>query len=193
MKKKKLSQVWIEGGYTLFAENGPDSFSVRDLANYCNLPRTNFYYYFEDKNDLINHVIDYHFQINDLFIDELQNNFDNYIPDLYEILFKFELGLKFAKQLFKNRELEKYNHAYNKGMYSSIPFLIPKFKEYFKIDLEGDELLEFWYTVSDAWYSRLHFQNCSVKYLIELCFEVMNSMKPLLANKLQEENHTSKF
>ena len=62
MKDTKAYSRWIEAAYLCFAEEGPKNLSITTLAKKCGLPRTNFYYYFENKEDLIHKVIEFHFK-----------------------------------------------------------------------------------------------------------------------------------
>ena len=52
MKTSELYNKWIETAYALFAEEGPENLSIKALAKQCGLPLTNFYYYFDNKEEL---------------------------------------------------------------------------------------------------------------------------------------------
>lgn len=181
MKAQESYNIWLENAYCLFAEEGPHNLTIQSLAKKCGLPRTNFYYYFDSKEDLLNKVIDLHFNATtELFNAELLTRFYSFIPDLYLILYDFKQGLQFAKNLFKHRDIPQFNEAYKKGIALSADLIVPKFTTYFDIDLSHKQAKEFWYSVTDTWYSRLNFNNFSVDYLIALCHEVMNTMVPLI-------------
>ena len=62
MKKNNSKSKWIESGYFLFAESGPN-ISIKKLAKIAGLPRTNFYYHFKDKEDLIDSIIQLHLSV----------------------------------------------------------------------------------------------------------------------------------
>ncbi|MCU4175331.1 TetR/AcrR family transcriptional regulator [Carboxylicivirga sp. N1Y90] len=178
--------IWLEAAYCLFAEKGPENFSIKEVAKKCGLPRTNFYYYFDSKDDLLDKIIDLHFQSTaEIFNVELSKSLNVFIPDLYEQIYAFKLGIQFAKNLFKHRDISRYNEAHIKGVALSADLIIPKFKAYFNINLPDDQVKQLWFTLTDTWYSRLSFNNYSVDYLCELCHEIMASILPLieLANK----------
>ena len=84
------------------------------------------------------------------------------------------------KQLFKNREHPKFNDAYEKGRALSTDLIIPKFKDFFKIDLPDEDVKALWFTVIDTWYSRLNFNDYSVDSLIASGYEIMDTLKPLI-------------
>ncbi len=185
-------QKWLQAAYRLFAEKGPENLSIKSLAKQCGLPRTNFYYYFENKKELIDKIIELHFQsTTEIFNIELNKRLKSFIPDLYEVLYDFKLGVQFSKQLFKNRENPRYNKAYKQGVALSADLIAPKFKNFFKIDLSLDAVKSLWLILTDTWYSRLSFNNFSVDSLCALCYEIMESVLPLIEQNIVIDSNSS--
>lgn len=183
MKVSESYNVWLETAYVLFAKNGPENLSIKALAEQCELPRTNFYYYFDNKEDLIEKVIDLHFKTTtELFNTELENKLHSLIPDLYVIAYEFKPGFQFAKQLFLNRENPMYDKAYKQGIALSSDLIVPKFKAFYKINLPYERIKPIWFMVTDAWFSRVKFDDFSVDYLCDLYYEIMDPIAPLIEN-----------
>jgi len=181
MKRPQSYKIWLETAYVSFAEKGPENFSVKEVAKLSGLPRTNFYYHFESKDELLDKIIELHFQTTtEIFNIELKKRLNIFIPDLYEVIYDFKLGMQFAKTLFKYRNIPKYNDAYVRGSELSADLILPKFKDYFHIDLSDEQAKQLWFTLTDAWYSKLDFNNYTVEYLCELCYEIMNTVLPLI-------------
>jgi len=181
MKVSESYTIWLENAYILFSEQGPINISIKGLAAHCGLPRTNFYYYFDHKDDLIDKLIGLHFETTaELFNTELEHRLQSIIPDLYIIAFDFKLGFQFAKQLFLNRENPVYNKAYKQSVALSSDLIVPKFKEFSKIDLPDEIVKSIWLTVTDVWFSRVKFDDFSVDYLCELYYEIMDTLTPLI-------------
>lgn len=181
MKTAKSYTIWLETAYILFAEKGPEKFSIKEVAKKCGLPRTNFYYYFDSKDDLLDKVIDLHFQTTvEIFNTALITRLNVFIPDLHKVTFDFKIGIEFTKTLFKHRDIPKYNDAYIKGTTLSVDIIVPKFKEYFGITMSDAEAKKLWFTLTDTWYSRLSFDNYTVEYLCELSNEFMDTILPLI-------------
>ena len=173
--------VWLENAYILFSEQGPVNISIKGLAAQCGLPRTNFYYYFDNKEDLIEKVIELHFKTTtELFNTELENKLHSLIPDLYVIAYEYKPGFQFAKQLFLNRENPIYNKAYKKCIALSSDLIVPKFKVFNKIDLPHERIKAIWFMVTDVWFSRVKFDEFSVDYLCALYYEIMDTLAPLI-------------
>ncbi len=186
MNNSKSYNKWLETAYVLFAEEGPQNLSIKALAEQCKLPRTNFYYYFENKTELIDKLFELHFKTTTkLFNLELEDKLHSFIPDLYVIIYEFKLGMHFTKQLFLNRENPAYNKAYKQSVSLSSGLIVPKFKDFFKIDLPLEAAKLLWLTLTDSWYSRVNFDNYSVDSLCKLSYEVIDSIIPLIKKNKQ--------
>lgn len=192
MKSSESYKKWLETAYALFAEEGPENLSIKALAKQCGLPRTNFYYYFESKEELIDKIIELHFQsTTEIFNAELEKRFHTFIPDLYVVMSDFKLGVQFAKQLFLNRKYPAYNKAYKKGIALSADLIVPKFTAFFKIDLPHESAKLLWYTLTDAWFSRFNFDDYTVDALCASCYDVMDTVRPLIQQGISTDAQSS--
>lgn len=192
MSNSESYNKWLETAYALFAEEGPKNLSIKALAKQCGLPRTNFYYYFDNKKELINKVIELHFQSTaEIFNIELEKRLHSFMPDLYVIVYDFKLGMQFAKQLFLNRDNPLYNAAYKKGIALSADLIVPKFTTFFNIDLPLESAKLLWYTLTDAWYSRFNFADYTVDALCASCYEIMDSILPLIQQGTDADTQSS--
>ncbi len=180
MSESESYNTWLQTAYIMFAEDGPENFTIKELSQRCGLPRTNFYYYFENRDEIIEKIFELHFQTTtEQFNLEVTKRVRVFIPDLYSVIFDFKQGMQFTKQLFKNRESPLYDEAYRKGIALSADLITPKFQSFFKIDLPKDEVRKLWFTLTDAWFSRLNFDDYSVDSLCELSLDVWSSISPL--------------
>ncbi len=177
MNRLELYDKWITTAYQMFAEKGLEGFNVKNIASRGGLTRSSFYYYFENKDDLIDAVIEYYFDvvIRDINI-TFQERLVSFLPDFYDIVFEFSEAIQFTKQLFRNKESEPYTHAHKQGIALTAEYIVPEFKAYLKIDLETNEVKELWYTLADAWFSRLDFNDYSVQTLTRNGVDIWNSI-----------------
>jgi AcrR family transcriptional regulator len=69
---------WINAVYIFFAENGPENFPIKRLAEIADLPRTNFYYHFKENDELIDEIIKLQFGVAEEYLmvikDELKES-----------------------------------------------------------------------------------------------------------------------
>lgn len=66
------------------------------------------------------------------------------------------------------------------GIALSADLIVPKFKDFTKIDLPYKNVKSIRFTITDAWFSRVKFDKFSVDYLCELYYKIMNTLAPLI-------------
>ena len=162
MNSIKSKKKWIEAGYVQFAELGPNNLSIKRISEVAELPRTNFYYHFSDKNELIDELIKVHYAITDEYLKVISEEIKTFLPDLHIISMRYPTSLKFVRQLFLNRHLPKYNDHYIRLNTMANPVLIPKMLKYYGSSVDYELAEPIWMTVVDTWYSRLDVDNLSV-------------------------------
>ena len=167
---------WIEVGYFLFAENGPQNFSIKKLSEIAGLPRTNFYYHFNDYNELFEEIIKLHFGVTDEYLRIITDELKNFLPDLHIISVRYPLGLKFVKQLFLNRDTKKYNELYIELNHMTFPVIIPKMLEYYNLKIDYHIAKNLWVTVLDTWYSQLDVDNINLENLCQSTDRIMKTV-----------------
>ena len=177
-------QKWLETGYKLFGEYGPGGLNIKLLSEKAGLPRTNFYYHFADKDDLVEQLLVMHTQIIDVFHDELEKQFNVFIPDLYRFCSLHKEGFMFHRQLFLNRNDPRFNIVYIRGISTGSPIIIPKLKDYYRLDVPYSVAESLWTTVTDTWYSRLDFDKFETEYLCELTEDIMKTILDFARKKL---------
>ena len=182
--KTNTKQKWLETGYELFSEYGPDKLNIKLLSEKAGLPRTNFYYHFADKDDLIDQLLYLHSQTVEIFNTEIKKKMQVFIPDLYIIIASYIEGVKFHRQLFINRSDPRFNLVYMNGINSGNPIIIPKLIEYYKLNVPYQVVESLWLTVTDTWYSRLDFDQFNVPYLLGLTEEIMKTILDFARTKL---------
>lgn len=178
-KKSEIYQKWINAAYDEFAIVGP-VFSLKALSVKTGLPRSTFYYYFDNKEHLIDELLKVHQQVADKLYADLELKFTKLIPDLYEIMYSHKEGVRFQQQLFRNRHIDKYNYLYSSIHDRCINFLLPFIKDYFELNNSNQEIVDFYHALTDAWYSRLNFNTLSVESMTNLALELMENFASVL-------------
>lgn len=175
-KEKNNERKWIEGAYRHFAFVGPEQLNIKRIAEITGLPRTNFYYHFQDTDMLVTALLDFHTDLSKEYEKELQQKLKVFIPDLHRILYAFETGVRFHWQLFKHRSDVRFGYIYNSLNSSSAEIILPVFREYYKLTVSDPALKSLWKTLADSWYSRLDFEDFSPESLAELSDSIMQSI-----------------
>lgn len=178
-KRSEIYQKWIDAAYNEFSLVGPD-FSLKALSLKTGLSRATFYYYFDNKDLLIDELLKVHQQESDKFYADLQLKFTKLIPDLYILMYSYKEGVRFQQQLLRNHHIEKYNDLYISSHNRCIHFLLPFIREYFGLNSTDKEIVRFYHALTDAWYSRINCNQLSVEYMTNLASELMESFASVL-------------
>lgn len=178
-KQSDAYQKCINAAYEAFATEGPD-FSLKALSQKTGLPRATLYYHFDSKDHLIEELLKKHQQYLDAFQSDVKSKLKQLIPDLYEIMIDYKLGVRFHQQLIKNRHIDLYNCSYCCGNNGSIKILLPFIKDYFKLKTPDREVITFYTTLTDSWYSRLDTENLSVEEMTSTALSLMDNMMSVI-------------
>ena len=177
MKSNEKHKKWLCAAYYEFAENGP-AFSLKALAQKTGLPRATFYYHFLNKDELINELLEHHVSIAKKLQQEL-GNIINLIPDLYVLLFKYLITIKFHQQLLHNCHIPTYKTVYFETNKVCIQILLPHIKTHFGFNQSNEEIFRFYNTLTDAWYSRLDLKDTSPGKMANLAEEITGNILAL--------------
>lgn len=176
-------ELWIEKGYEHFGLYGPERLSIKLIAQEYDISRTSFNYYFSNKEEFCDELIDKHYDIVHQFCDAGTLHCENYLPDLYNLILAFPTGLKFQKQLFNHRYNVKFNEAYVKcNEMGDQQFILRLFIDYFKLPLSVKEAGPLHMLLTDTWYSRLDINDLALEKLTLSTEEIMRSILELMAN-----------
>lgn len=176
-------ELWIEKGYEHFGLYGPDGLTIQLIADDCAIARTSFNYYFLNKEEFCNELIEKHYDLVNQFCEAGKLQCENYIPDLYALVCLFPSGVKFMKQLFNHRHIVKFNEVYVKcNEMSDHKFALRLFIDYFKLPLSVKEAGVLHKSFTDTWYSRLDINDLTPEKLIHSTEEIMQSIWKLMSN-----------
>ena len=115
MSANNAYDKWITGSYQYFSETGPEKFSIKELSQKLGLSRTSFHYYFENKEDFFDHLIDHHLDEVIRFGKLAVKNTQNTTQSIMKAMEELSTGMKFHVQLFIHRKNPKFDKAYLKG------------------------------------------------------------------------------
>lgn len=189
-------EIWIEKGYEHFGLYGPDGLSIKLIAEENGIARTSFNYYFLNKEEFCNELIEKHYDLVNQYCDAGKLYCNKYVPDVHELILSFPNGLKFQKQLFNHRHIEKFNKVYVKcNEMGDRQFVIQLFIDYFKLPLSVKEAKQLHGALLDTWYSRLDINDLALEKLIGSTEEIMRGILALMerSNSPYSTNSISAF
>lgn len=164
---------WVSKGYEHFSEFGPTQMSIRKISKEIKLPRTSFYYYFENQSEYLKELEMKHKEDVSDFFQELERREAYSCSEFFRVLEKYSLILKFQNQLFKNREedscnelfLKVYDELFEKILCRRIP------KNHSTKSAKKVMLLSI-----EVWFSRLQLEKMTIKEKQGNLQEIMNTM-----------------
>jgi AcrR family transcriptional regulator len=182
-----IRQKWIEAAYSEFALLGPD-FSLKALSEKSKLPRASLYYHFASKEELLEELLLHHQKNINIYHSHLEKTVKSLIPDLYEAVYSFKEGILFHRQLLLHSEKDEFFKLYRRTNENSFAILLPHIKRLFHTSGSDEEFIQFYHTLTDAWYIRLEPNNFSVERMIALAMEIMENTLGLFSGSISSKS-----
>ncbi len=179
----KTRQLWIEKGYEHFGLYGPEMLSIKKIAKELSIARTSFNYHFKSKDEFIENLLSFHYELHSRFIEAGKLHCKQYLPDLHQLLLAFPDGLRFHKQLFNHSHISKYDEVFKKcNEISAREFIIHLFTDYYNLPLKYEDAAQLHKSLEYTWYSRLDINNLSLEKLVASTEEIMRALLVLMDN-----------
>ncbi len=184
MKNIDTYNKWISGGYQYFSEVGPENFSIKKLSEILGLSRTSFHYYFNNKDEFFDCLIEYHMDEVERFGRLSVKNSSDITQGIMKAMGKLSAGMMFHTQLFIHRKIPKFDKAYLQG--HEINFengILDWFLNYFELKTTGEEGKKAYLIFVDVLNSRFSYliQTKKTTHTFSTLFlEVIDDFKSLL-------------
>lgn len=184
----KTRQLWIEKGYEHFGLYGPDMLSIKKIASELSIARTSFNYHFKRKDEFIDDLLSYHFDVHGQFIEAGKLHCKKYIPDLHKLLLAFPVGLTFHKQLFNHSHIPKYQEVFKKcNEISDKEFVVRLFIDCYNLPLNNMDASQLHKSLVESWYSRLDINDLTLEKLVDSTQDIMRALLVLLDKSSKRE------
>jgi len=187
MKKEQLpsKQKWIETGYAYFAEYGPENLSINQISKDLGTSRASFYHHFGEIELFIQDLLSKHWQVCEQFNLAGKTKCKKLFPDMYKLLAKYPVELRFNLQVFRHRHIADFNFIFLKSYEATASdFGLKLFADHFQLNARENDLYNLWLTVGEAWYSRLDPNDLSEKALRKHAVEILDSVSRFLKTDL---------
>ena len=177
----KTVDKWIEKGYEHFGIYGPEKLSIKQMANEATISRTSFNYYFKNKDEFINELLNYHLDINIKYCEAAKVYCKNYLPDIHKMVLMYPIGYRFHKQLFNYRTVPKFNETFIKcNEISAREFVVQLFIDQYKLPMAFEDAFQLHESLLTTWYSRIDFNDLNLDNLVNTTEEIMTPLLKLV-------------
>lgn len=178
-----MKEKWLEGGYSEFAEVGPEHLSINHIAKKIGASRSSFYHHFAEVDLFVDELLAQHLEICREFNEAGKENCKNLIPDLYDLLAQYPTPLQFSRQLFHNRHIPRFNFVFVKSYQASADaFVLDLFAKHLDLHQPQNDLNHLFLTLGEAWYSRLHPQDLSAGTLRRHAEDILQDLSTLMGS-----------
>lgn len=173
---KKGTKGWLDVGYKIFGQEGPEGIQVERLARILGVNKSSFYHFFGDKEIFIGDLLHLHMSKAKKFT-EAVNALENFDPDFIELLVSEFDTIMVHRQLVKHSEVHLFYKTYRDiNAFVDIAILRLWGKE---LNLPQDAAFRLFDLVRDSFYSRISQKNYSVATIRQILAEVKMFLEQL--------------
>lgn len=103
MEKASNASLWIEEGYSFFANEGPNGIQVERLARVLKLNKSGFYHYFGDMDGYYEKLLEHHQKMAQLYLEDIRS-IGTIDPEYLHLLVQYKVTTLFHMQLLRNKD-----------------------------------------------------------------------------------------
>lgn len=179
MKKSGAFDKWLETGYLLFGQEGPEGLHVERMARILGLNKSGFYHYFGDVDTFIDDLLRMHRANAEEYTEKFKRatNFD---PDFYSMLLAHKEIIFFHMQLVRFRHEERYQTVYRELNALVDPQIVRLFAPHVGLENQRELASRFFGQARDMFYSRITEENLNEAFLRNLIVEVSDLIRDFL-------------
>jgi AcrR family transcriptional regulator len=167
------SLKWVETGYVLFAESGPEGIQVEKMARILKANKSGFYHYFGDKEIFFSELAEYHDQMGKKFAKEVEA-LKNFEPGYIDLLLKYKIQLFAQMQMKKHKEIVAFREAFIKVKKRNEKAQNPLWSNYLGIPEQPEIALEMFDIARDMIFTRTYMNELSHQSLLDL-FQILKN------------------
>ena len=174
------SLVWMNVGYTVFAQEGHEGIQVERLARMLNLNKSGFYHYFGDTHEFLKHLI----QENDRIIDrELESisKVGSYDPGFFNLMLQNKYLCFFHIQLVRNRHVRIFLEAHERNNKKIDALTLPYFSR--EVGLPEEVAKPYYEMMRDMFYTRVDIKTMNYEFLHSMMEKFKNMVPMIVASK----------
>lgn len=162
---------WIEAGYEVFAQQGPDALKVEQLARQVGISKSSFYHHFADIPVFVEQLLGHH-RKRALAIAAKAHGCTRFDPDVISLLVDHRLDLLFQRQLRMRRDQEDFQRCFRQANDTVVNVFLPLWADALGIPGQLGPAREMFDVITDVFYQRLTNDNLSYAFIIGLLKEI---------------------
>ncbi|HEY5746149.1 MAG TPA: TetR/AcrR family transcriptional regulator [Chryseolinea sp.] len=190
MENVKKSRLWVDVGYSLFAEEGMEGLQIERLARILQLNKSGFYHHFGDFEGYLVEVLKSHQEKAADFMRKLQK-IKTLDPDYFLLLMEFAIPVMF--QVHASRCSQTHPTVYRLGVLVDETVNAPigkLFGDFIGIENRPDLAGKYYVLVRDMFYARATLQNITYEFLLNLHTEAKLLLIQIVNNSIVSNQYS---
>jgi AcrR family transcriptional regulator len=184
LEKANNISLWLEQGFTLFAEEGLEGIQIERLARILYLNKSGFYHYFVDLEGFYEELIKLHDKKVSLFVHDV-GQAKKLDPEYLSVLIKHATTVMFQVQLTRTKNRVPFYNA-SRAVDERVNLAVhPLWADYLEVHSNSDVALRYFQLVRDMFYTRISFENLNYEFLHKLAAEAKQLMSHIGQYKAQ--------
>jgi AcrR family transcriptional regulator len=187
----KNSAKWIETGYNLLADPGPEGVHIEKIARILRTNKSSFYHFFGTLEIFYDELMQHHYDKVDLVLNDCKHA-RSLDPEYLEQVVKHKVTIMVQVQLARHKNIPLFSKAYlhvNQKIDRSILHLWNKHLGVLDNDNLSLLCLNF---VRDTFYSRVSFENFTYEFLHDIAVEAKKIVDEIRQGKVSLKQFGSK-
>ena len=190
MSEPNALRKWIETGYELFAEEGPEGIQVERLARILNLNKSGFYHYFGDMESFSKELIKHHYQEFDRFLQDAAGCV-NVDPAYAMVLLKHKVAVMAQMHLVRNKSNPMFYGAHKELDDKVGRVVLRIWEDHIGIHNNPELVFQYFGIIRDMFYSRITWETYTYDYLHELAEESRDIVSKINSEKENSANNSA--
>lgn len=167
-------QIWIDAGYSIFAEEGPSGIQVERIARELGKYKSGFHPFFGDREKYFELLMKEHLGRLDLLSFQIRK-IKQFDPEYLHFLMANREAVLFQMQLVRNRENPLFATTLEQFSLRITSAVLPVWSNYLGTNVAVSGKL--WGIIRDTFYSRVTPDNFNFEWMYKLSNEVKNLIK----------------
>lgn len=180
MKKTNSRDHWLNAGYELFAEEGPQGIQVERLARILDLNKSGFYHYFGEIENFLEAWMDIHHRHAVALRDEM-NRVQQVDPEFIQALVNFKTSIMFHYQLVRNKHVKLLKDTYEHVNELIDPVNVRLFADFIGFKDRATFAAKYYGQVRDMFYIQINRERMNFDFIRKFLYEARDVINDAIA------------
>jgi AcrR family transcriptional regulator len=186
MSKSSTLNKWLETGYDLFAQEGPEGLQIERLARILGLNKSGFYHYFGDMEKFSRQLIQHHYILFNKFLADTKAC-TNIEPEYTLVLLKHKITVMAQMHLVRNKSNRMFYGAHQELDDKVSQAVHNIWAKHINISNNPELVSQYFGIIRDMFYSRITSGNFNYEYLSAMAQEAKDVVSKIHTEKIHTE------